>query len=414
MEWLSRRLGCWAIADGIIGVYGECKQFCAARGAARPVTGGPEPLIASSEAAASPEKESLRSSRPIGHDTELLAREEAIVNGIDERELVGFLEAVYALDLEDADWLQQTLLALSRVCGPAHRYLGFFYDASDVTDFKLWNVARPQGVAPELESSWGIFRSLTEPAFVRSTFRSLYLGSARRTALPHVDPVLRDRERNGWGDLFYINGLDPSGLGCILTLGCREPEFQAPPEETAVFRRLAAHLGAAFRCRRRLPRGQAASVAIGAEAVLDSSGHVLHAEGAARTEHRRLADRAVAIDHARSQGKRKEGLRVLDAWRPLNSARWTLVDSYEEGGRRYIVARENQAEAKSFSDLTDRERQIVVHATLGMTNKQIAYALGISDATVRVLMARAAKRFGVRSRKELLAHPIVNEARQAE
>jgi len=55
-----------------------------------------------------------------------------------------------------------------------------------------------------------------------------------------------------------------------------------------------------------------------------------------------------------------------------------------------------------------------VHATLGMTNKQIAYALGISDATVRVLMARAAKRFGVRSRKELLAHPIVNEARQAE
>jgi DNA-binding CsgD family transcriptional regulator len=117
------------------------------------------------------------------------------------------------------------------------------------------------------------------------------------------------------------------------------------------------------------------------------------------------------MDAARTKGKRREGLRALDLWRPLNNARWTLVDSFEEGGRRYIVARENQAEARNFSDLTDRERQIVVHASLGMTNKQIAYALGISDATVRVLMARAAKRFGVHSRKELLAHPIMSEAR---
>jgi DNA-binding CsgD family transcriptional regulator len=116
------------------------------------------------------------------------------------------------------------------------------------------------------------------------------------------------------------------------------------------------------------------------------------------------------MDAARSKSKRHEGLRALDLWRPLNNARWTLVDSFEEGGRRYIVARENQAEARNFNDLTDRERQIVVHASLGMSNKQIAYALGISDATVRVLMARAAKRFGVRSRKELLAHPVMTEA----
>ncbi|HTA93186.1 MAG TPA: LuxR C-terminal-related transcriptional regulator [Polyangiaceae bacterium] len=332
---------------------------------------------------------------------------------IDEAELVGFLEAMYAVELDDHAWLEQALVSLSRLCGPEHRYLGFFYDASDVHDFKIWNVARAQGIAPELESSWGIFRSLTEPAFVRATFRSLHLGSARQTALPHVEPMLRDRERNGWGDLFFVNGLDPSGVGCILTLGCREPEFRASPEETAVFRRLSVHLGAAFRCRRRLARSPSKRVTVGAEAVLDPSGRVLHAEGAARVEHRELASRAAAIDSARSRDKRAEGRGALDSWRPLNSARWTLVDSYEEGGRRYIVARENQVEARRFGDLTDRERQIVVHASLGMTNKQIAYTLGISDATVRVLMARAAKRFGVRTRKELLAHPMMNEARSA-
>jgi DNA-binding CsgD family transcriptional regulator len=333
------------------------------------------------------------------------------VNALDEAELVGFLEAAYALDLDDDEWLKQALCALARLCGAEHRYLGFFYDASDEHAFKIWNLARAQAVAPELESSWGIFQSLCEPAFVRSTFRSLYLGSARRTALPYLAPVLADRERNGWGDFFYINGLDPSGVGCLLTLGCREPEFRLAADEAAIFRRVAMHLAAAFRCRRKLASSPRTRASLGAEAVLEPNGRVVHAEGAARSERRWLASRAVAIDAARSKLKRRDGLRALDLWRPLNHARWTLVDSFEEGGRRYIVARENQAEARSFNDLTDRERQIVVHASLGMSNKQIAYALGISDATVRVLMARAAKRFGVRSRKELLAHPVMSEAR---
>jgi hypothetical protein len=83
-----------------------------------------------------------------------------VVRTIDESELVGFLEAMYALELDDEAWLTQALHSMSRLCGPEHRYLGFFYDASNVADFKLWNVSRAQGGAPELESSWGIFRSL--------------------------------------------------------------------------------------------------------------------------------------------------------------------------------------------------------------------------------------------------------------
>jgi DNA-binding CsgD family transcriptional regulator len=62
-----------------------------------------------------------------------------------------------------------------------------------------------------------------------------------------------------------------------------------------------------------------------------------------------------------------------------------------------------------FGRLTDRERQVVVHAALGLTNKEIAYTLGISDATVRVLVTRAAARLGVRTRKQLLAHPAMRE-----
>lgn len=44
--------------------------------------------------------------------------------------------------------------------------------------------------------------------------------------------------------------------------------------------------------------------------------------------------------------------------------------------------------------LSPRERQIVDQVRAGQTHKEIAFDLGISDATVRVLYARAMKKLG--------------------
>jgi DNA-binding CsgD family transcriptional regulator len=332
---------------------------------------------------------------------------------MEEGHVVSLLEALYALDLDDADWLTQALLAFGNLCGAEHHYLGFFYDASDINDFRVYNVVRAPAGAPELESSWRLFQSLTDATFVQSTFRCLHVGSARRNARSYLDPVLAERERNGWGDLFYLNGLDPSGLGCVVAIGCRASEFRPAPRELEIFRRLATHLAAAFRCRRRLLPETTSSQ--DAEAIFEPSGRVVHAQGAASrtTALERLRGAAAGIEALRSRSKAGRSVAPLDSWHPLTSARWTLVDSFQEGGRRYIVARENQATNHVFGALTDRERQVVVHAALGMSNKQIAYALGVSSATVRVLMARAAGRVGVRTRKELLEHPVLSELRSA-
>jgi DNA-binding NarL/FixJ family response regulator len=111
-----------------------------------------------------------------------------------------------------------------------------------------------------------------------------------------------------------------------------------------------------------------------------------------------------AIDSVRAKSTRWRGSQALEAWHPLAGARWTLVDSFEENGRRYVVARENQADVPGVEVLTDRERQVVIHAALGLTNKEIAYTLDISPSTVRVLMCRAAERLGVQSRSDVIAH----------
>jgi DNA-binding NarL/FixJ family response regulator len=44
--------------------------------------------------------------------------------------------------------------------------------------------------------------------------------------------------------------------------------------------------------------------------------------------------------------------------------------------------------------LTPRERQILDLVTGGRTHKEVAFDLGVSDATVRVLYARAMKKLG--------------------
>jgi DNA-binding NarL/FixJ family response regulator len=334
---------------------------------------------------------------------------------MDETGLVDLLEALYALEFDEQAWLAGAVAALSRLCGPEQHYIGFYYDASNVEDFKIWSPCA-ENAGPEILANFEMFRTLLNPDFVRATFRSLYVGSARRTAGGHLEPLLAERERMGWGDILNINGLDPSGVGCLLTVGGRDPEFALDAHEAGLYRRIAAHLSAAFRCRRKLSALDGRSVSAGAEAIVDTSWNVVHAEGAAQssTARERIKSAAAAIDRARTKQRRTQGREALDAWHPLTSARWTLVDRFEENGRRYIVARENQVNAAGFDVLTDRERQVAVQAALGLTNKQIAYALGISDATVRVLMARAASRLGVHTRKDLLDHPALASLRSGQ
>ena len=69
--------------------------------------------------------------------------------------------------------------------------------------------------------------------------------------------------------------------------------------------------------------------------------------------------------------------RALRRWRPLADARWTLV----------------------------------AYVALGQSTKETAYALGISDTTVRVHLKHAATKLGVRTRADLLRHPQVEALR---
>ena len=110
----------------------------------------------------------------------------------------------------------------------------------------------------------------------------------------------------------------------------------------------------------------------------------------------------MTIAAARGDLRRAAPDRAVDEWKGLIAARWTLVDVCERDGTRYLVARQNSPKSKGPVALSEREKQVVALAGMGQHNKLIAYNLGISHSTVRVLLARAAGKLGVSTREELL------------
>jgi DNA-binding CsgD family transcriptional regulator len=321
--------------------------------------------------------------------------------------LADFFEAAYDLDADDEIWLANVLQSARAVWGrggPAH---GFIYDASDVRAFRMQTLNMidfPDAGIPVFQAAV----PLITPGYVARSFRSLLAhGSCRTFSAPELDPFFEGMGRLGTGDFMGINGLDPQGLGVLLAFWLAPP-YVARDGEMAIYRRLAHHLGTAHRCRRRLravqPHRAKLDVVDGAEAILDARRRVVHAEGPAQEKRARaeLVETVRARELAlRATARAPEG---LQQWPPLTSARWTLVDSFERGGARYVVARENQAPVDGLGSLTDRERQVVAYLAIGQSTKETAYALGISDVTVRILIRRASAKLGVHSRKALLAH----------
>jgi DNA-binding CsgD family transcriptional regulator len=129
------------------------------------------------------------------------------------------------------------------------------------------------------------------------------------------------------------------------------------------------------------------------------------------TAHRALKNAVLELERARVAPPHQER-GAIEKWDGRVAARWSLIDRFEEGGMRYIVAREDRPRPDGKSSLTPSESAAVAHIARGSTTKETAYALGVSDATVRVLLMRAARRCGARSRSDLvrtwssMQHPV--------
>jgi DNA-binding CsgD family transcriptional regulator len=321
----------------------------------------------------------------------------------DRPDAIDLLEELYDLERPRAQWFGGVLAAagplldrgagvgllLYDVSGPVPRV-----DAMDGFNVPAENIK----VGTEAHAHRGWQQSIIE----------CYRTQVCCTLKEHVPDLavrasLRERYAAiGIRDQILINGSNRSGFGCALYVFSKTV-LQLRRPERELLTRFASHLSTAYRLHRRL--GQASSAdGHAVDAFLRVDGSVEQAEGYARSrEARRSLGAAVKLrEWARTIAGRRDHSRATSAWRPLVSGRWSLVDSYERGGRRYITACENTPALNDLRILSPRELQVVSLAELGRSNKVIAYELGLGHSTVRVLLARAASKLAVRTRTELI------------
>jgi DNA-binding CsgD family transcriptional regulator len=316
-------------------------------------------------------------------------------------DLVGILEAAYRVEQPEEPWLAGVLEAAAPGFDNGLGAYAFSYDASTASKFGFRCLVTRNAIPAVVEAMRAVAQSLPTDLVANSfwTRRASTLrempGWASFSGLPlHFDA------KHIANDALGINALDPSRVSCLMG-AYWQGDRRLGERERATWNRVSTHLAASFRLQRALQARQRSSPT---EAVLAPSGRVLHAEQPAQGRSTRdsLSEACQSIEHARTRKGRADGEISLSLWRSLVSERWTLVDTYERDGKRYVVARRNDVRMPLPNALSPRERQALGFAALGDSNKLIAYELGISASTVGVLLHRAAQKLGCHSRAELL------------
>lgn len=228
------------------------------------------------------------------------------------------------------------------------------------------------------------------------------LGRLEEKGYQHA--LAREHRMRAASKLFYpdslnVAGVDATGTGVVLVANRRAVvERPLRGHERALLSRLAGHLGAALRMRRRLASGH--GLTEGAEGIASADGSVLHAEGAATTPAGLDALRQVARSVARARSPVED---PLVHWHALHAGRWTVVERFESDGRRILVARENRPSHTMATEvLTPRERDVLAQLALGLSNKEIGYRLGIAPTTVAAHIQGVTRKLAARDARDLI------------
>ncbi|MEZ4220885.1 MAG: helix-turn-helix transcriptional regulator [Polyangiaceae bacterium] len=308
--------------------------------------------------------------------------------------LIAAVEAAYDLGSDDAQWLDLLCQAVARDFQPSLGVMAYFHEAAP----SLTQVQSTQHVtrhAPGGASA--LIRELADgasPEVVRDLYVSGPVSGTMADALP---PPMTGRARSifhhhvGARDTFCVMARVPTGRSVCINLLSRDPLPDSSPQLLERYDRLAAHIAAGLRLR----QGVASQ-----EAVLEPDGRCLDASQEAVPLRERL--REAVRERERALRSRSDDEAALELWQGLVSGRWSLVDSYEASGRRYVVARENTPRHPDPRSLTPRERQVAALLASASSNKLIAYTLGLSVSTVGDLVASIQRKLGSEGRADLV------------
>ncbi len=302
-----------------------------------------------------------------------------------KEQIFRFTDACYALDCSDDEWLD----ALA-VEGRAFLDYGLGVAAWAFRKDE-WIGELPKGVAPELgEAMLREAQCYTNEEMVEIFMGGRALSATERLA--RTQGLDEHHTGSNFGPLGVkdVHGLtvsDSAGQGVALA-GLSPRVLRAPPQQLARLERLGAHMLAGYRLRHALRK---------IDAILEPDGRPLHAEGEARDAVNRdaLSHAVRAFDRARSQRSGSDADESLNAFEGLVAGRWSIVQSFESDGRRYLVAIQNQPAQMAVAAVTPNEAHALLLRAQGLAYKIVGYELGLSESATHYLVQQGMTKLGI-------------------
>jgi DNA-binding CsgD family transcriptional regulator len=321
--------------------------------------------------------------------------------GVRRTDFVSIIEAAYAAPCDEESWLRGIVSAIERACDRHDGIGAYTFDVSDPKNFRFGPIAISDGL-----SLGPITRMVTLASEGVVPVSSLYepnppVGLMSEVMRPwdssprhHQTSAL---EETGFADILGIRGVNADGSGILVCLAQNRRRSFAPRTRGA-FARVARHLAAAQRMRRRLLARSG-----GPDAVLSPSGRLEHVERHASSARELGAlPRAVrSMEAARGRLRRADPEHATELWRALVEGRWSLVETLESDGKRWLFAERNEHDVRGLRTLSANEKQVTALAARGFSNKAIAYDLGFSTAKVSTTLKGALNKLGLSSRAAL-------------
>jgi DNA-binding CsgD family transcriptional regulator len=318
-------------------------------------------------------------------------------------DFIELIERVRSLEGDLPAWLQDLASAAAPLLGRGH---GVSALAVEVGGGRLQiEAAGAAGGAPDLAQIAVAANRLAPPDELERLYRSGFVAGVLSEILGPDSDAREVVARTSGGQFRDTIGLvAPARAGRGVALSAPVAGLgRMTTDERRRWAHVAAHLGAGLRLRDALatPSLDAPSV----EAVFEPGGRLEDARGAASAPdaRERLREAVRCAERARGSLRRRDPSEALDLWQALVSGTWSLVDHFEQGGRRFVVAHRNPPAIVDPRGLSARERRAAELLGRGYAAKEIAYGLGLAHSTIANALGRARAKLGLRSLAELAA-----------
>jgi DNA-binding NarL/FixJ family response regulator len=318
------------------------------------------------------------------------------------RSVLATVETAYSLEGDDGAWLERVVRAAS---ADLDRGFGLYAATGRITRMgHATLMPMPPFVAVDLDPAChrhalALHPKLPCPILDAFAPRALVVGGLdeawpKRLAAAQL---YRDRMKPAHvEDAFLLFAQDGEG-GAVQIVAPSPVAVSTHPHAHAAWGRVALHIAAALRLRRRASAGQVP------RAVLELDGTVVHAEGTLADDgdlRQRLTRAVKSVARAR---RAADPERALALWRALLSGGYSTVERWEADGRRFLLVYENEPHGTDPRALLAAEQRVAELVSLGASIKEAAYALGTSEGAAQKSLAQALRKLGLRTRAELAA-----------